>query len=112
MQCGINDLSDRLGSMSVRELREECSTNSLKAKGNRRKLVKRLMHKANEQRKKVSLAAFGVDALLLLFEAFEATLSNLQVSSSEKQVDTAGHARKLVMSMFINSGNFMLRSSK
>jgi len=88
MQCGINDLSDRLGSMSVRELREECSTNSLKAKGNRRKLVKRLMHKANEQRKK----------------AFEATLSNLQVSSSEKQVDTAGHARKLVMSMFINSG--------
>jgi len=82
---GINDLSDRLGSMSVKELREECATIQLKPKGNRKKLVKRLMY-AHTERKK------------------QASLGSLALATSEKQAaDSAGHARKLVMSMFVSS---------
>ena len=39
--------------MSVKELREECATIQLKPKGNRKKLVKRLMYAHTERKKQV-----------------------------------------------------------
>ena len=40
--------------MSVKELREECATIQLKPKGNRKKLVKRLMYAHTERKKQVN----------------------------------------------------------
>jgi hypothetical protein len=56
----INDLSDRLGSMSVKELREECATIQLKPKGNRKKLVKRLMYAHTERKKTGIVGKFSI----------------------------------------------------
>lgn len=78
----ISELSDRLSNMSMKQLRADCGSRGLKQNGNKAKLMRRLMNDETNSRKR------GLD---------------VQLSSGTKQIDSASHARKLVMSMFVSS---------